>query len=116
VYQLWLLGRGMSYTNQVMPTSSTYSAGNLYRMQAPRMPPPSPYGSHFQDNQLARKAEYSWNSYNGDYDYTDPKLGVAVTGMWCCEICHIELQNEAAWQLVSDMQYRACVCAPCSMS
>jgi len=94
----------MRYTGQVMPGSTTYSPASVptqsYRMQAPRMPPPSPYGSHFHDNQLAPKVEYNWNPlFNGDYQ--DPKLGVGLTEGWYCQMCNVELPNESAWQLVS---------------
>lgn len=97
----------MPYTNQVLPGPASYSAnsmsGNSYQMQAPRMPPTSPYGSNFQDNQLAPNVEYSWNSFNGDYK--DCKFGLGLTERWYCELCSTELPNEGAWQLVSGLQY-----------
>jgi len=93
----------MSYTNQVLPSSSTYSAtsplGNTYQMQAPRKPPTSPYSSQ----QLASQVEYSWNSFNGNYK--DAKMGVALAESWYCDMCNVELPNEGAWQLVSHVQY-----------
>jgi len=98
----------MSYTNQVVPGSSAYSTasvpGNSYQIQTPRMPSASPYGSPFQENQPEVEYNWKWNSsFNGDYK--DAKLGVGLADRWYCEMCNVELPNDSAWQLVSDMQY-----------
>jgi len=68
------------------------------------MPSASPYGSPFQENQPEVEYNWKWNSsFNGDYK--DAKLGVGLADRWYCEMCNVELPNDSAWQLVSDMQY-----------
>jgi len=90
----------MSYNKQVQPGSSLYSTAsvrsNAYHMQPVRMPATSlPYGVQFHNSQAAA----SWNStLNGDYS-----KDATMNARWCCEICHIDFSNEAAWQSVSDM-------------
>jgi len=99
-----VLDQSVSYSNQVLPATSSYShaakSTNSYRMPMP-VPPPSPYGSHFQDSQLASNVEFNWtSSFNG----SDYNKVASLPDQWFCEMCNIELPNSATWQAVSYMQ------------
>jgi len=53
------------------------------------MPPAPAYANHLQNSQSSPRLD-SWNHFGGK-----------VAESWYCDLCNIDLPNEATWQMVN---------------